>query len=378
MITSNQSAFRKINKLFFQYQSDRNIECYRDDRSSYRNNNNNSHQKRNDRLFRMNIITKIEKKFERNERNFKKNDIKIYDKSRINRNRDRYKFNLKKEKSMKKNKDKAKAFLSAENSAEIDDLKNFHQNENFTYYNSDYDENDDYIESNITVSLIVAMNIICRQCKAFFQSNNAFHKHLKCCLKEKIENNNITTIYVETVSTNSNTLIRRSDVDVNKNVETDYDFKEWQYASAEIVLNSNMKVFSECLNTSANITLANIKFVKAQCKNLSIKTMISFITVRDLNVNRHSTNKYVILSMYFSDKNKDENFVKILIIREIHLIDDLKANIFIENDVLNSKKFDIFISTSSVYIENCDVTISIFVKNRSIFRTASIHATKFV
>ena len=80
--------------------------------------------------------------------------------------------------------------------------------------------------------------------------------------------------------------------------------------------------------------------------------------------------------MYFSSIDKNENFVKTLITREIHLIENLKANVLIDNDVLNSEKFDIFISTSSAYIESCNVIILIFVNNRSSSRTISIHATK--
>ena len=80
--------------------------------------------------------------------------------------------------------------------------------------------------------------------------------------------------------------------------------------------------------------------------------------------------------MYFTKKNKNKNFVKIFISREIHLIDDLKTNIFIKNKILNLKKFDIFLLTSSIYIKNCDVIISIFVKNRSTARSPSIYSTK--
>ena len=93
MITSNQPAFRKINKLFFQYQSDRNIERYRDDRFFYRNNNNNSHQKRNDRLSRVNIIIKIEKKSRRNEKEFIKNNVnRFFDRNKNIRNKDRNRY----------------------------------------------------------------------------------------------------------------------------------------------------------------------------------------------------------------------------------------------------------------------------------------------
>ena len=392
MITSNQSAFRKINKLFFQYQSDRNIECYRDDRSSYRNNNNNSHQKRNDRLSRMNIIIKIEKKSRRNEEKFIKNNVnRSFDRNKNirNKNRNRYKNDRKEKDKENKNKDKTKIFVTAEKSAENDsELKNYHQFENLTYYDSNYNEKENQKKFESKINLTMITKVVCRRCKTFFFSKNALYKHLKICfnikkaIRDEKENNVLSisksaiTTYAETVFSDVVIFILRFNIDANKNIEIDYDFKKWQYASTEVTLSSNTKLFSECLNTEAEIILIDISFFKTQCKNTSIRTMTFFITIRGLDVNKHSTNKYVIIFMYFSSINKDENFVKTLIIREIHLIENLKANVLIDNDILNSEKFDIFISTSSAYIESCNVIILIFVNNRSSSRTISIHATK--
>ena len=392
MIMFNQLAFRKINKFFFQYQSDRNIKRYRDDRSFYRNNNNNSHQKRNDRLLRVNIIIKIEKKSRRNEEKFIKNNVnKSFDRNKNtrNRDRDRYKNDRKKRNKKNKNKDKTKSFVTAEKSAENDsELKNYHQFENLTYYDSNYNDKKDQKKFKSKINLAMITKVVCRRCKKSFLSKNALHKHFKICfnikkvIRDEKENKvlsiskNAITTYAETVSSDVVIFILRFNIDANKDIEIDYDFKKWQYASAEITLSSNTKFFSEYLNTKAKIILTNISFFKAQCENISIRIMIFFITIRGLDVNKHSTNKYVIVFRYFSSIDENENSVKTLIIREIHLIENLKANVLIDNDILNSEKFDIFISTLSAYIESCNVIIFISVNNRSNSRTISIHATK--
>ena len=256
MITSNQSVFRKINKLFFQYQSDRNIERYRDDRFSYRNNNNNSYQKRNDRLFRVNIIIKIEKKSKRNEEKFIKNNVnKSYDKNKNIRNKDRDRYrNDRKKRNKEKNKNKAKTFVTAEKSAENDsESENYHQFENLIYYDSNYNEKDQKkFESKINLAMIT--KVFCRRCKAFFLLKNALHKHFKICfnakaIRNKKENNilsiskNAIIIYAKTVSSDVVIFILRFNIDANKDIEIDYDFKEWQYTSAEITLFSNTKFF---------------------------------------------------------------------------------------------------------------------------------------
>ena len=50
----------------------------------------------------------------------------------------------------------------------------------------------------------------------------------------------------------------------------------------------------------------------------------------------HKTNQYVLISIYVSGIKDD---IKILyrIVRKIHLIDDLKTHMFIENNIVESK-----------------------------------------
>lgn len=91
--------------------------------------------------------------------------------------------------------------------------------------------------------------------------------------------------------------------------------------------------------------------------------MTTSITVRDFETSKHLTDRYAIISIYFKNKNKFDKNVRIMIIKEIHLINDLKINILLENYILNSKLFDISMLTATAYIENCNVTISIKIIN---------------
>lgn len=80
--------------------------------------------------------------------------------------------------------------------------------------------------------------------------------------------------------------------------------------------------------------------------------------------------------MYFDDKNKSDDFVKIVIIREIHLIKDLKTNWLIKNDILKLKFIDIFISINPAYIESCDVPIFIVFNARFKSQHMFVHSFK--
>lgn len=63
--------------------------------------------------------------------------------------------------------------------------------------------------------------------------------------------------------------------------------------------------------------------------------------------------------MYFANINDKNQKVKTLITQKIHLIDNFKTNIFIDNDVLKFEFIDILTSTNSIFIENCEITILI-------------------
>ena len=175
-----------------------------------------------------------------------------------------------------KNKDKTKTFVTAKKSAENDsELENYHQFENLTYYDSNYNEKEDQKKFESEINLTMITKVICRRCKAFFLSKNALHKHLKICfnikktIRDEKKNNVLSisksaiTTYAETVFSDVVIFILRFNIDANKDIETDYDFKKWQYASAEIALSSNTNFFSECLNTEAEIILIDINFFKA-------------------------------------------------------------------------------------------------------------------
>lgn len=62
--------------------------------------------------------------------------------------------------------------------------------------------------------------------------------------------------------------------------------------------------------------------------------MSKLLRVKDLNVTIYNINQYILISIYVSDiKN---NNIKILyyIIKEIHLIENFKTYMFIENDIV--------------------------------------------
>lgn len=104
--------------------------------------------------------------------------------------------------------------------------------------------------------------------------------------------------------------------------------------------------------------------------------MILSIIVRDLKFIKHFINKYACCFMYFSEKIKNNLSVFVEITKEIHLVNSLKINFLIENDILNFEFINIFTSNNTTFIENCNVIISIIMKFRFSLQTKAVHATK--
>ena len=103
--------------------------------------------------------------------------------------------------------------------------------------------------------------------------------------------------------------------------------------------------------------------------------MISFINVRNLKINKHSSTEFVIIKIYFS-KQKNDVSTKTKIIREIHLINHLKINMLLNNDIIKSKRMIFDSSNNVVHIDNCDVSIFLNIKTFRIVIHTSIHARK--
>ena len=106
--------------------------------------------------------------------------------------------------------------------------------------------------------------------------------------------------------------------------------------------------------------------------------MIIFITMRDLNTDKHIINKYIIVFIIFIEKNNKSNDVCVMFRREVHVIDNLKINIFMKNEIMNLKKIFIDFDHNIARINNCNVNIFIKIRTFNKTITKSIHLKKII
>ena len=88
--------------------------------------------------------------------------------------------------------------------------------------------------------------------------------------------------------------------------------------------------------------------------------MIVKISIRGLRFNIHHFNEYAVFTFYIKDVLFDNIHIFTQIIREIHIIDNFKINIFI------SKKKIIDFATQSIKINNY-YNIIVFINSRARF-----------
>ena len=118
-----------------------------------------------------------------------------------------------------------------------------------------------------------------------------------------------------------------------------------------------------CLDIDVDVILINKKFLKTQTLDIQIRIIAIFFSVRELNINRYFTFEYVVVFIYFVDKNTIDKKIKTCFRREIHIVDDLKTNMLIENHIIDSKNFIINLNKKIARINNCDVIVSIEIQS---------------
>ena len=129
-----------------------------------------------------------------------------------------------------------------------------------------------------------------------------------------------------------------------------------------------------CLNSECAINLINRIFLTKTHFELFIKIITSFIIVREIEFNKHKTSKYVITPLYFSDKN----VTVILISREIHIVNDLKANVLININIIILEKINILTFQAKIEIDNYNINVFIKVRIKGRVVVYSIYIKKFI
>lgn len=242
----------------------------------------------------------------------------------------------------------------------------FHDNELY------YDEQIYMMKKNFDEAFVdfVKFEITCKNCHEIFKFNNKLHKHFQNiqCFKKRFRKN-----ATELRTSFSDTFVEMIEFTIfTKNLKCDIDFRNWNFLETLIKLFIADFETHVCLNTDCECILKDKTFIKTKFLNIQIHIMTIFLRIRDIESTIHETAKYVRISVYFSDK-RDDKQIMTCITRKIHLIDELKANILIDNDFLKLENFIINIKNRTAMISSCKIEIDLSIKQKELYVRRNVH-----
>jgi hypothetical protein len=266
-------------------------------------------------------------------------------------------FRETKSREQRDNKSKNRVYVTEEH--EKNEIKKLYEKDNYYHEsNSDLNYYDSFINDQKQFETKInfftsTQTFKCKKCRTIFFSNNQLHKHLRknTCIKKSLISqfkHEETIIHLTT-----NISIIEFTVDFFKNIKIEFEFRDWIYVKVMISLSIKNNETQICLDTDCNVTLTNRNFIKMHEAHYFIRRMIISLNVRELKINKHEIWEYIIAIMYFLEKINQDKLIRKVIRREVHLMNDLKVNMLINNDILRLEEIFIDEVNVKVIIASC-------------------------
>lgn len=149
-----------------------------------------------------------------------------------------------------------------------------------------------------------------------------------------------------------------------------FAFRGWTYITATVTLapdhfppDSNPKS-TACLDTGCGVTLVDKNWLAKNLPTQKISTISTPLKVRGIGASKHKSGEFTALCLYFPEKNNAGQLVYASLTCEIHLVEDLRANLLIGNNIMSLKGFVIDVKGKKALIGSCKVTIPIDARQR--------------
>lgn len=92
--------------------------------------------------------------------------------------------------------------------------------------------------------------------------------------------------------------------------------------------------------------------------------MSTLLKVKGIRTFKHKLREFATLSLYFPRKNNAKQLVYIFLICKIHLVEDLRVNLLIRNNIMSPEGFVINVKGKKALMGSYKVTIPIDVRQR--------------
>ena len=112
------------------------------------------------------------------------------------------------------------------------------------------------------------------------------------------------------------------------------------------------------------MSIVDRKYIFERLSKIVVYRINESIKIRDINAIWHDTFEYVFFDFYIFEKTNVDTSTKTHFCRKIHLMNDLSIKIFIDINVIVSKKIIIDEKKQFFIIKSCDITIKLKITSR--------------
>ena len=122
------------------------------------------------------------------------------------------------------------------------------------------------------------------------------------------------------------------------------------------------------MNINYFFTIENRVYVKRTFFFISIQQLKTSLLIQEIENNIHNFNKYIVANLFINNHvviNEKKTSTTNRFLIEIHIVDELKINFFINNNVLNAQQILLNLKTQITTLTNCrnlEIFINIIAK----------------
>ena len=226
--------------------------------------------------------------------------------------------------------------------------------------NSSFDD-DDEIRSFFTTAK--KSRFTCHRCNKEFSFNNKLHYHVRRC---KIKSATAAKVFCNLVATDAFRIIRSF---VSSNAASDFDFRLWRYA--QLTTNINFKNSNQlikiCSDIDAESSFGDREFIAKQIPNYADRIVRKPKALKINNIESTTVTTNECISIDFSIPNEvNDKSATACFTRYVYLVNDLKVNILLDNDILKPKNIVSHVKKEKLTINNCEdfsASLNVVTKN---------------
>ena len=139
-------------------------------------------------------------------------------------------------------------------------------------------------------------------------------------------------------------------------------FRNWHHVTAKIQCSPDGVPQEVCLDTGCPVTLGDRRFLKTHMPHAEVRTMDCPSTVKGIGEARHSIAEYVRVPLLLPGKSDIGEPVLAEVTVDVHLVDDLRANMLIGMDTIGPEEINIITTKRQAYVTSCNIRIPVEIK----------------